>query len=678
MSANSSKPFHVRPGQPLPLGMREIRSGLNFAAFSRHGRAMRLILLRPEDQSIVQTIHLEQAAHRTGDIWHAMIEGDVRGLAYAVEVDGPADPASGHRFDGARRLFDPYASGFRQPPGTALTSLVPQPSAKAPEGWEDDCKPRHSWSETVIYELHLAGYTKHPSAGTAYPGTYRGLIDKIPHLRRLGITAVELMPIQQFATAETLTFGGATRTVRNYWGYSPISFFAPHCEYAVGDATTELRALILALHRAGIEVFLDLVFNHTAELGEDGPTFSLRGLDNSIYYMLDSDGHYRDFTGCGNTVNCNHPVVRTLIVDALRHWVIDFHVDGFRFDLASVLGRAPSGELLSNPPLLEQIAEDPILRDVKLIAEAWDAGGAFQVGHFPGIRWAEWNSCFRDDLRRFWRGDRGMTGAFATRLCGSADLFGDGGEGPLNSVNFVASHDGFTLNDLVSFARKHNEENGQGNRDGRVDELSENNGCEGPTEDPGIEAVRVRQIKNMLVSLFVARGVPMLLAGDEFRRTQRGNSNPWHRDDEVSWVDWRLADRHEPLLQFTAALIAFRQRHPILTLEHFYANGEIEWLGEAGTAPNWHGPDNLLGCVLHPGRSDSLALLFNACLVPRRFRLPASRMGSWRLEFDTAASGVGGGLMVCSGETELPPRTSWILTPCAEDRAPVVPGARQD
>jgi glycogen operon protein len=398
--------------------------------------------------------------------------------------------------------------------------------------------------------------------------------------------------------------------------------------------------MVRALHRAGIEVILDVVFNHTAEAGENGPTFSFRGLDNSIYYLLESGtGRYIDYTGCGNTLNCNHPIVRALIMDCLRYWVSSFHIDGFRFDLASILGRDSEGRLLANPPLLEQIAEDPLLRHTKLIAEAWDLGGAFQVGHFPGRRWAEWNCCFRDNVRRFWRGDPGMAGAFATRLCGSADLYQREGESPVNSINFVTCHDGFTLNDLVSYAEKHNEANGEDNRDGISQNYSENNGSEGPTEDSAIDSLRLRQIKNFFVTLLVSRGVPMLLGGDEFRRTQQGNNNAYCQDNEISWYDWQLVHDSVGLQRFVSRLIAFRKAHAVLRAESFYSDSEIVWFGVDGKAPDWHGRENRIGCMIPgdaSGSTSALCLLFNAAARPCRFLLPTAPAGKWRVVIDTA------------------------------------------
>ena len=650
----ASERFSMGVGEPLPLGMTETCDGFNFAVFSRHARNISLLLFDGMGEEPLASISLDPVRNRTGDIWHVALNRAVKGKSYGLHVDGPWAPEEGHRFDRHALLLDPYVTTLT---GSAAWEMETPTSLSTADArvcsargsiiddrfdWQDDRRPNHPWSATIIYETHVRGLTMHPSSGVAQRGRYSGLIEKIPYLCDLGVTAVELMPIQEFRECE---IGHHTRTpLRNYWGYNPVALFAPKASYASDGsanlALTEFKTAVRELHRAGIEVILDVVFNHTAEGGDHGPTFSFRGLDNTIYYLLEPNQHrYIDYTGCGNTLNCNHPVVRSLIVDCLRHWVIHFHVDGFRFDLASILGRDSDGKLLSNPPLLEQIAEDPILRDVKLIAEAWDLGGAFQVGRFPSRRWANWNCHFRDELRRFWRGDPGMTGAFAMRLCGSADLFQREHEGPLNSINFVTCHDGFTLSDLVSYARKHNEDNGEGNRDGTAENYSENNGIEGPTNDAAIEEVRLRQIKNFLVTLFISRGVPMLLGGDEFRRTQHGNNNAYCQDNELSWYDWRLAKRNAGLIRFVSRLIAFRKAHPVLSAERFYSDGEILWFGADGGLPDWHGPNNRLGCLIlvHAGdRADPLCLLFNATLQPCRFVLPASPSGKWRVTVDTA------------------------------------------
>jgi len=637
-AASDSGPVRIGRGEPLPLGLHDCCDGLNIAVFSRQATSMTLLLYETAGEKEPSArLLLDARRHRTGDIWHARLTGDLRGKLYALQADGQRSPADGDDFDPHRTLLDPYAA--------SITDLSPNSHGRCVFAdqsfdWADDAPLRHPWRETILYETHVRGLTIDPSSGVRRPGEYLGLIEKIPYLRELGVTALELMPVQAFDPAAVERRAPLTgERLRDYWGYNPVALFAPMPgfagEIAPGGELVAFKTMVRELHRAGIEVILDVVFNHTAEGGRNGPTYSFRGLDNAIYYILTPDGDYADYTGCGNTLNCNHPVVRSMIVDCLRHWVIHCHVDGFRFDLASVLGRDRHGNLLANPPLLEQIAEDPILRHVKLIAEAWDAGGAFQVGRFPGRRWAEWNCHFRDDVRRFWRGDPGMTGAFATRLAGSSDLYQHGGESPFNSVNFITSHDGFTLNDLVSYANKHNEANGEDNRDGLDDNHSDNNGAEGLTDDPQIEAVRLRQIKNMLATLLLSRGVPMLLGGDEFRRTQAGNNNAYCQDNAVSWYDWTLAERNAELVRFVRRLIALRKAHPTLHAETFYTDEEVTWFGPAGHELDWQGPHNRLGCLVR-GSDATLCLLFNATPSRCRFIVPMPPGSNWQVEIDTS------------------------------------------
>lgn len=662
-------------GEPLPLGLHDCHDGTNLAVFSRHATSMALLLYDSVDAALpFLRIDLEPDRHRTGDVWHVRLHGDLRGMLYALQADGPGEPRQGLRFQPDRPLLEPYAASVAGN-GWSLSATSPsEPAARTHRcaiadhwfDWQDEVRPRHPWNETIIYETHVRGLTVHPSSGALHPGQFLGVIEKIPYLKRLGVTAVELMPVQAFDPhARQKRHPLAGSPMPNYWGYDPVALFAPMPGYAAGSspnaAVTEFKTMVRELHKAGLEVILDVVFNHTAEGDETGETYSFRGLDNAIYYILSPDrSRYLDFTGCGNTLNCNHPVVRSMIIDCLRHWVVQMHVDGFRFDLASILGRDAEGKILPNPPLLEQIAEDPLLRDVKLIAEAWDAGGAFQVGEFPGTRWAEWNCHYRDEVRGFWRGDPGISGRFATRLCGSADLYHQNGDGsPIKSINFVTCHDGFTLNDLVSYAAKHNKANGKGNLDGLTENYSENNGVEGASDDQAVEAMRLRQIKNMLASLFVSRGVPMLLGGDEFRRTQGGNNNACCQDNETSWYDWNLAERHKDLVGFVSKLIALRKAHPVLSTDRFYTSEEIAWLGPNGGPVNWDGTDNQVGCVVRASGNGALCLLFNAARTPCRFVIP-HMAESWRIAVDTAASSPGTSNIVC-GELTLEARTTVIL-----------------
>ena len=663
-----SEQTDIRSGVPLPLGVHESEDGANFALFSRHASRVRLELFaQAEDAAPARAIDLDPVRNRTGDVWHVWVRGIRPGQLYAYRVDGPYRPQDGHRFNFSKLLLDPFATAVsRLPdwdfgPARGYDAAAPEPDlARSPLDdagampkcvfthehfhWHDELPPRHAWAETVIYETHVRGLTRHPSAGVEYPGTYRGLMEKIPYLKALGVTAVELMPVQEFNECQLAGVDprtGASR--RNYWGYDPVAFLAPKAGYSsaggLGQQKLEFKEMVRACHHAGIEVILDVVFNHTAEGSELGPTFSFRGIDNAIFYMLAPDRrHYRNYAGTGNTVNANHPVVRDHILGALRHWVVEMHVDGFRFDLASILGRDDSGRLLANAPLLTRIAEDPILRDVKIIAEAWDAAGAYEVGSFSERRWAEWNGRYRDDVRRFWRGDDGMLGLFASRICGSADLYAQSGKGPEASINFITCHDGFTLNDLVSYRDKHNEANGEDNQDGADANFSNNHGAEGGTTDSAIEAVRIRQIKNFLLTLLISRGVPMLLGGDEFRRTQGGNNNAWCQDNETSWVDWRLLERHRDVFRFTRGMIALRRAHPILSKEQFYTDAEIRWAGAQGGLPDWADPKaKQFACLIQEDASHALFLMFNAGTDAVDFGLPAIPTGTrWYQAVDTS------------------------------------------
>jgi isoamylase len=657
----------VRVGAPLPLGAHQRGDGVNFAIFSRHATQVWLELFDgPQDSAPTKAIALDPACHRTGDVWHAWVKGIRPGQLYAYRVEGPYRPQEGHRFNSNKLLLDPFATAITglenwdfgpargydpssQERDLAYSELD---SAKAmPKcifthehfDWEGDQPLRHPWPKTIIYETHVRGFTVHPSSGVDYPGTYRGLIEKISYFKELGVTAVELMPVQEFNEHEMERVNPETgERLKNYWGYDPVVFFAPKASYCssggLGQQKLEFKEMVKAFHQAGVEVILDVVFNHTAEGNELGPTFCFRGLDNDIFYILEDDKRfYKDYTGTGNTVDANHPVVRDLILAALRHWVVEMHVDGFRFDLASVLGRDEQGNLLANAPLLERIAEDPILREAKIIAEAWDAGGAYQVGSFSERRWAEWNGRYRDEVRRFWRGDDGMLGLFASRICGSADVYQQSGKGPESSINFITCHDGFALNDLVSYRHKHNKANGENNRDGTDENYSDNYGTEGETDDPEIEAVRKRQVKNFLLTLFISRGVPMLLGGDEFRRTQRGNNNAYCQDNEISWHDWTFLERHQDICRFARGLIAFRLTHRVLTKEAFYTDDEIRWFSPVGTLPNWFDQkERRLACLILGQDEPDVYLMFNAGTEAARFVLPiAPHARHWHLAVDT-------------------------------------------
>lgn len=652
--AEVSEHNDLRRGSPLPLGAHELAEGVNFALFSRHAICVRLELYdQATDATPTKVIDFHPELNRTGDVWHVWLKGIRTGQLYGYRVDGPYRPEEGHRYNFNKLLIDPFASAitpltnwsfsaaFGYEPSLEMLDITCSQEDDAgamPKcvfttdcfQWHDDLPPRHLWARTVIYETHVRGFTVHPNSGMEDPGTYRGLIEKIPYLKELGITAIELMPVHEFNENQLSGVNPLTgKRLRNYWGYDPVSFFAPKASYAsagsLGQQKLEFKEMVRALHAADIELILDVVFNHTAEGNELGPTLCFRGIDNAIFYMLAPDlRHYQDYTGTGNTINANHPVVRDHIMDALRYWVVEMRVDGFRFDLASVLGRDETGKLLANAPLLEQIAEDPILRDIKIIAEAWDAAGAYEVGSFSEQRWAEWNGRYRDDVRRFWRGDEGMLGLFASRICGSADIYSKSGKGPECSINFVTCHDGFTLNDLVSYRHKHNQANGENDHDGTDVNFSENYGAEGETTEAGIETLRKGQIKNFLLTLMISRGVPMLLGGDEFRRTQSGNNNAYCQDNETSWYDWHLLGQNAEILRFTRGMVAFRHVHPVLSKEKFYSDSEIQWFAPQGGLPDWNNPQTKqFACLVQEDEQQWLFLMFNAGDDAIDFCLPA-------------------------------------------------------
>jgi glycogen operon protein len=516
----------------------------------------------------------------------------------------------------------------------------------------DDLNPRIGREDTILYEAHVRGMTCDPSSGVRHPGTFAGLAQKIEYLKDLGITGLELLPIDEFDETDCPFVNPFTgEKHRNFWGYNTIAYAAVKAAYAShyegGGPREEFRRMVAAFHKAGIEIVLDVVFNHTAEGGEDGPTYHFRGLDNSMYYMLDDQGKYLNFAGCGNAVNSNHPIVRSQILSCLRSAVAELGVDGFRFDLASVLGRDRRGNVLVEPPVIEQITEDALLADTKMIAEPWDAAGLYQVTNFPGgNRWSVWNGRYRDDVRRFWQGEPGMTSALATRLCGSDDL--DQGRGPLHSINFITCHDGFTLNDLVSYNSKHNESNGEGNRDGSDANFAWNCGVEGPTDDPEVLALRARQARNLMATLLISQGVPMILGGDEFLRTQRGNNNAWCQDNEISWFDWKLLDQNRDFHRFVKQMIALRKRHHGLRRTTFFSTAggltpDITWHGVMPFQPDFSSQAHALAFTLDGRRTDrpvvdrDLYVVMNAFWEPLHFRVPGSPSGrAWRRTVDTA------------------------------------------
>jgi glycogen operon protein len=619
----------------------------------RHGSAVWLVIYPAEGKEALTEIALHNKRNRTGDIWHLLVAGLPPVFSYGWRVAGPQGPR--HHFDPSVVLMDPASTALTgggvwgkssETDGRVTTrrSLY----FRRPFQWQEDAPLLTPMEDTIIYELHVRGFTCHPSSMIAHPGTFAGLAEKIPYLKSLGVTAVELLPIHEFDENDcTFTNPMTGERLRNFWGYNSIAFGAAKASYAASGPehgqVTELREMVRAFHAAGIEVYLDVVFNHTGEGDERGRTYSFRGLDNELYYMLKADGRYLNFSGCGNTVNCNHPIVRQLILDCLRFWVADMHIDGLRFDLASVMGRDYRGHVLVEPPVVEMIAEEGVLADTKLIAEPWDAAGLYQVGGFPyGRRWSEWNGQYRDQVRRFWRGEPGLAGALATRLCGSADLYQFSGRLPHHSVNFLTCHDGFTLWDLVSYNHKHNRANGEYERDGCNENHSWNCGAEGATDDPRILGLRKRQARNLMATLLLSQGVPMLLAGDEMLRTQGGNNNAWCQDNEVSWVDWSLMTRNADFHRFVREMIALRKRHPALRRRRFFRDGEVIWHGLEPYRPDFSAQSRSLALALdgrHTSREPDrdFYIAFNAWQEPLNFLIPLSPQGRpWRRVVDTA------------------------------------------
>jgi len=644
----------------LPYGAVLHDSGVQFVVFSRSATAMRLLLYdRVTDREPAEVLHFNRETDRWGDVWSMFVPGVGPGQLYHFQADGPHDPDRGVLFNGRARLIEPYAKALAGEFQKPTDGVLRPPKCVVIDDyfdWEGDRHLRRPLSESVIYEMHVRGFTRSETSGVEHPGSYRGVIEKIPYLKSLGVTAVELMPVHEFPIRD---IHGNKGGQKNYWGYDSMAFFSPHRGYASSDEpggqVAEFKEMVKALHQAGIEVILDVVFNHTCEGNERGPVLSFKGLENGVYYMLEQGGkYYKNYSGCGNTVNGNHPIVREMIFHSLRHWVHNYHIDGFRFDLASILSRDRNGHLVPNPPLVETIAEDPLLADTKIIAEAWDAAGGYQVGSFGDLRWAEWNGKFRDDVRRYWRGDPHMRGGLATRIAGSSDLYESSGRKPYHSINFVTSHDGFTMNDLVSYNHKHNLANGEEGRDGDNNNHSYNYGVEGPTRRRDINRIRLRQIKNMLSTLMLSHGVPMMVYGDECRRTQKGNNNAYCQDNEISWFDWSLVEKNADLVRFTRELIHFRRRQPTVRRKNFlrgeptaeHPTPDVRWYDADGSVVRWSDGDAALTCMLTaPGPADDprnmardVLLLINGTPHPRQFKLPSlAKVVRWRLFADTAA-----------------------------------------
>lgn len=637
--------FQTSNGAPEPLGVTLTPEGANFSLFSEHATSVILCLFSPENlEQPVQEISLKVPENKTNNCWHICVHQLPTPFLYAFHLDGPKNPD--FKYDIHQLLSDPYARtlkthsqwGQRNTPYRPLDVVL----AEQTFDWEGDTPPNIPREQLIIYEMHVRGFTAHSSSQVVHPGTFLGMIEKIPYLTSLGINAVELLPIFEFNECEYDKKNPFThRPLYNYWGYSTINFFAPMKRYASSEAMNasiiEFKQLVKALHRAGIEVILDVVYNHTAEGNEKGPVLSFKGIDNPVYYTLDKD-HYANYTGCGNTVNCNHPVVQQFIVDSLRYWVSEMHVDGFRFDLASILTRGQHGEPLEKPPLLDAIAKDPVLSKVKLISEPWDAGGLYQLGFFAANNkcWSEWNDQYRDVVKQFIRGV-GPKGIFMTRLCGSQDIYGK--QSPACSINFITAHDGFTLKDLVSYNHKHNWENGEENRDGFNSNESWNCGAEGATQNKKIQALRTRQMRNFMMALMISRGIPLMLMGDEYGHTRRGNNNAWCQDNELNWFLWDHLQQNEEFHRFCSMLIRFRKEHPIFWTDRFYSDKDLEWHGQETLKPNWSDEERLLAWVLKdPEKGNDLYVAFNSGHEKIKIKFPDCPEGSsWHWIINTAS-----------------------------------------
>ena len=653
--------IEVSVGVAQPLGALPTKTGVNFSIYSEHATSVTLLLFDSPEGTTPVEIVLDAQRNKSFHFWHCHVAGVRPGQIYAYRMDGPFDPGgTGLRFNRNKVLIDPYALGNmntvwdrnsavgpKDNVATSMRSVVIDPTTY---DWEGDRPLNRPMSETIIYELHVRGFTASPSSRVEHPGTFAGVIEKIPYLKSLGMTAVELLPIFDFDETQILRVGPGGELLTNYWGYDPYGHWAPQSSYCVspkcGTHLDEFRDMVKALHRAGIEVILDVVFNHTSEGNQNGPTISFRGQANEAYYMLSNADpqYYMDFSGCGNTFNANHPVVTKYIVECLEYWVTEHHVDGFRFDLGAVLSRGQTGVELAVPPVLWNIELSQVLWDTKLIAEAWDAGGLYEVGRFPGKRWSQWNGPYRDCVRKFVKSDAGLIASLATRIAGSSDLFGPPGEMPTNSINFVSCHDGFTLNDLVSYNAKHNEANGEDNRDGSDDNNSWNCRWEGPTEDPEVERLRERQIRNFAAILLLSRGVPMFVAGDEFRRTQSGNNNAYCQDNELSWVDWTLAEKHADLIRFWDKMIGLRNRFTSLRQPSFYGDLsnergllEISWHGRKLHQPGWDDPYSraLSFTIAGFDGEDDLHVILNMLWEAAEFELPHIPGRRWVRAVDT-------------------------------------------
>ncbi len=662
------KPYSITIGQRFPAGATAGKEGTNFSIFCRHATAVQLLLYeKPDSKKPFQVIDLDPIVNRSFYFWHVFLTGMTghENISYTWKVDGPDNNDPGSRFDPSIELLDPWAraitdvlwkrkyySDAQDFNGTNSIRAMVLPESDY--DWEGDEQLKQPSEKDIIYELHVGGFTRDASAKASHPGTFSGIIEKIPYLKELGVTAVELMPVMAF-DAQALPDKARDLGLENYWGYDTHSFYSPHPGYCInplsGDHRDEFRDMVKALHRAGISVILDVVFNHTAEGGENGPTINFKGLMNNGFYFLEDDNKrlYKNYSGCDNTVNCNHPLVKNYILKSLEYWVKEFHVDGFRFDLASIFTRGEDGVPINHAPVVWDIEFSNILSNTRLFAEAWDAAGLYQVGHFPGFRWEEWNGQYRDLVRQFVKGDTGKVPELATRLTGSSDLYQNSGRLPINSINFITCHDGFSLYDLVSYNEKHNLANGENNNDGNNQNFSRNYGVEGATDDPTINSMRLKQSKNLMAILMLSQGVPMILAGDEVLRSQQGNNNCYCQDNALSWFDWNLLNKNKEMFSFTKGIIKLRKRHPNLTQRQFLTGeiidvsnmNDIAWHGIQLNEPQWgDSSSRVLAFTLSRVESEEedLHVILNMSEDTLSMELPELKERTWHLAVDTSSS----------------------------------------
>lgn len=686
--------YEIDQGFQYPFGSTIKEDGVNFSVFSENASSVELLLFNSHtDIEPFQIITLDPSKNRTFSVWHVFVKGLKHGVFYAYRVDGPENTHGGHRFNKKKVLVDPYAKGnsneiwdraracdSNDNLDASMRSIVIDVDSY---DWQGDVPLDIPMKDTTIYEMHVKGFTKSETSKVDNPGTFLGVKEKIPYLKELGINAVELLPVFEFDDKEILRITEDNRKLVNYWGYSTLGFFAPESNYCVntelGQHLNEFRDMVKALHKAGIQVILDVVFNHSNEGNDKGPVINFKGLDNSVYYYLcqDSKEYYFDYSGCGNTMNCNHPIMQKFIIDCLEFWVEKMHVDGFRFDEGSILSRGEDGVPLKHPPVLWGIELSEKLANTKLIAEVWDAGGLIEQGNFSGYRWAEWNGRFRDDVRRFIRSEPGLIGAVANRIAGSADVFQANRHGPLNSINFVSCHDGFTMMDLVSYDNKHNEANGENNNDGINENLSWNCGVEGETDNQDIIKLRKQQIKNYLTILYVSIGVPMLLSGDEFGRTQKGNNNAYCQDNEINWNNWEIAEENDDLLRFAQQMIQFRKNNAALRRDSFFSGAvnerglaDITWHGIKINSPGWNDSQaRVLAFTLGAFEKDQpdIHVMMNMYWEPVEFEIPDVQGRRWYKSIDTAMPSPrdiiekGKELLITDGNFKVLPRSIVIL-----------------